>query len=103
MINAERIDAFLSGHNELKYVVVIECNNYSNIAELIIHNPETNEKTIQNVKFTPFIYLKDFKKCGLTLYENNSVLRDAALKKFGIKIKILTTKDDNGIYHHFRR
>ena len=96
MINAERIDAFLSGHNELKYVVVIECNNYSNIAELIIHNPETNEKTIQNVKFTPFIYLKDFKKCGLTLYENNSVLRDAALKKFGIKIKILTTKDDQG-------
>jgi DNA polymerase elongation subunit (family B) len=96
MISAEKIDHFLQGHNPKQYVVGIECNNYSNVADLIIHDPNTGKKTIEKQRYTPFLYLKDFKKHGLSLYDNDAAKRDEAIKKFNVKIKTLVTDDDQG-------
>jgi DNA polymerase elongation subunit (family B) len=92
----EQIESFLNGHNNKKYVVAIETYYHKNEADVIIHNPETQNKYVEQVKFTPFMFIKELKKCGLTLYGNNKELRDKALKKFGITIKQLKTTDDNG-------
>ena len=91
-----QIESFLNGHNNKKYVVAIETYYHKNEADVVIHNPETQNKYVEQVKFTPFMFIKELKKCGLTLYWNNKELRDKALKKFGITIKQLKTTDDNG-------
>lgn len=95
-ISSDQIEHFLNGHNPKKYVVCIECTNYSNVAELIIHNPETKEKYIEKEKFQPFIYLRDFKKLGLSLYDNDPIKRNEAMKKHKITIKKLVVGNENG-------
>ncbi len=94
--SSEQIEKFLNGHNDKKHVVAIETYYHKNEADVIIHNPVTNSKYIEQIPFKPFMFIKDLNKNGLVLYNNDKTLRDNALKKFGISIKILKTSDDNG-------
>ena len=69
--SAVQIENFLNGHNNKKYVVAVETYYHKNEADVIIHNPITNDKYVEQVAFKPFIFIKDLKKCGLTLYNDN--------------------------------
>lgn len=96
MINVNEVEKFLNGFNPLKYVVSIQCNNFSNKADVIIHNPETNEKKIEKIKYTPFIWIKDLKKQNITFYDNDESKKAEAINKYKIKIKKLNIEDKEG-------
>jgi DNA polymerase elongation subunit (family B) len=87
----EEIGKFLRGHNDkLKYVVNVETFTYHNEAHCIIHEPG-RAPYLHKEKFTPFLYLKDFKNYGINLYGGNEDAFRGNAEKFGIKIEELNT------------
>ena len=63
------IKEFLDGYNnELKYIVHIEANSNTNMAECVIH-PPGEQKRIEKIEYMPFLYCKDFKKQCIELYK----------------------------------
>lgn len=85
------IKEFLDGKNdELKYIVNVEANKYDNIAHCVIHKPN-GEKFIEQHKYTPFLYVKDFKKEGIVIYNNNVDLIKLKIKQYGIEFTKLKT------------
>jgi hypothetical protein len=69
------IKTFLEGENdELKYLVHVEVNPNKNIADCIIHPPDGGMEILK-VPFTPFMYVKDFKKNGIALFNNDKQLK----------------------------
>jgi DNA polymerase elongation subunit (family B) len=86
------IKGFLEGYNnDLKYLVNVETNPATNVAECIIHEP--NQKTrIENIKYEPFMYMKDLSKVGRELYKGKDKEYINAQKiKYGITITKLKT------------
>lgn len=96
MISPEQVEYFLNGYNPLKYVVAIESNAYSNKADVIIHNPETNEKKIEKIKFTPFLWFQYNKNQSKKLFDGDKHARKQAMEKYGIKYKDLKISDEEG-------
>ena len=85
------IKGFLEGYNEdLKYLVHVEANPNNNYAECIVHPPD-GEKQIMKVDYTPFSYVKDFKKHNITLYNGDTELQKEKMIQYGIKFKKLET------------
>lgn len=85
------IKSFLDGRNDdLKYLVNVETDPSTNIALCVIHEPN-KEHYIKSVKYEPFIYIKDFKKHGFSLYNDDKEYTIAKMKKYGITIKKMKT------------
>lgn len=84
------IQTFLEGSDELKYIVNIETNKYTNLADCIIHEPN-KQKELRQIKYTPFIYIKDLKKFNVKLYNGDDELTRIKMKMYGITITKLET------------
>ena len=89
----KEIKSFLDGYNEeLKYLVNVEIDPRTNMADCVIHEPN-QEKQIIKVAYEPFIYFKDFEKFGIKLFANNFIpkIYDQKLRQYGITITKLQT------------
>lgn len=85
------IKNFLDGENqELKYIVNVEGDYNTNIMKCIVHDPNDG-KSIKDIKYTPFLFIKDFKKEGIELYSNNKEIIPSKMLQYGIKIIKLET------------
>jgi DNA polymerase elongation subunit (family B) len=86
------IKSFLDGrNNDLKYLVNVETDSSSNLAECVIHAPGEEPKIIE-MRYEPFMYVKDLNKLEIKLYEGHSqIYRDSMAVKYGITIKKLKT------------
>lgn len=86
------IKGFLEGYNnDLKYLVNVETDPRTNLAECIIHPPGEPPKTVK-VKFEPFMYMKELTNTKYVLYPNNSEdIIHSKRMKYGIKITKLKT------------
>ena len=61
------IKGFLEGYNsEIKYLVNVETDSRTNIAECVIHEPG-KEPRIEKIRYQPFTYMKDLEKHGIDL------------------------------------
>lgn len=86
------IKGFLEGYNdELKYIVNVETDPSTNIAKCIIHEPELQPKII-DVRYEPFMYMKDLSKSNFYLYPNQPEdYIERKRIKYGITITELKT------------
>lgn len=86
------IKGFLEGYNEdIKYLVNVETDPRTNIAECVIHEPNQKPK-IENIKYLPFMYMKDLSRFGRVLYPNDSESYiESKRVKYGITITKLKT------------
>jgi hypothetical protein len=89
----KEIKNFLDGYNDdLKYLVNVEIDTSTNLADCVIHEPNSEKKIIK-VPYEPFIYMKDLKKLGLSLYNGNQLVYNEKLKQHGITIHKLLTNN----------
>lgn len=97
LVTDVEIDEFLNGKTDTSFsnVVAIECDNYRNTADLIIHK-KNGEKNITVVNFTPFLYMKDLGDLKNIFYNNDSKLKNESIAENGISIKKLEVKNGEG-------
>ena len=86
------IKCFLEGYNnDLKYIVNVETNSNNSEAECIIHEPNQNPKVV-NIRYEPFMYMKDLVKLGHILYAGRiEGIEESKRIKYGITITKLKT------------
>ena len=86
------IKGFLEGYNnDLKYIVNVETDPRTNIAECVIHEPN-KEPRIENVRYEPFMYMKDLAKLGHKIYDGRvGAIEEGKRIKYGITITKLKT------------
>ncbi len=66
------IKGFLEGYNnDLKYLVNVETDPSTNVAECVVHEPNKESKIIK-VEYEPFMYMKDLSKTNFQLYAGYS-------------------------------
>lgn len=91
------IEQFLEGKSDKKYVVAIECDYYSNLASVIVHDPEKG-KFIEKMKYSPFLFMKELpQEIKATFYKNDQSYKMKAMTENGITIKKVRTTDKNNI------
>jgi DNA polymerase elongation subunit (family B) len=113
----KEISKFLEGgNNDKKYVVNVETSYDSNIANCVIHAPTGH--TIEEIEFTPFIYIKDLKANNVHLYNDNREDQLFKMRFYGIEFtraetgnhprlkngfcwKVTSTKSSEAIYKFF--
>ena len=86
------IKGFLEGYNnDIKYLVNVETDPRTCIAECVIHEPNQKPR-IENIRYVPFTYMKDIGKLGITLYagRDQSYIESKRIK-YGIEITKLKT------------
>ena len=87
------IKGFLEGYNtDLKYLVNVETDSRTDIAECIIHPPNEKPKIV-DVRYKPFAHMKDLKRHGILLYPGKD---DEYIKSKQIKYGITITKLKTG-------
>lgn len=85
------IKTFLDGeNNELKYLVHVETNPNENVADCIVHPPD-GDKEILKVPFTCFMYIKDLKRNGITLFNGDKQWEKSMRIMHGIEFHKLKT------------
>jgi DNA polymerase elongation subunit (family B) len=86
------IKSFLEGYNnDLKYLVNVETDPSTNVAECIIHEPGKESKIIR-AEYEPFMYMKDLSKFNREIYVGKSdTLKESKKIKYGITITKLKT------------
>lgn len=85
------IKNFLDGSNdELQYLVHVETDRKTNKAVCFIHEPNQEPKTIE-VRYTPFLYIKDLKKHNRVLFNGDRDYTKRMMKKYGISMKRMKT------------
>jgi len=90
------IEKFLQGHNnEIKYLVNIEGEYFSNKVTLIFDIPGQGNKIVTDVEYNPFTYIKDLSKIGLSSYYNDPDKKKYNIKQYGIKFSKLETNDND--------
>lgn len=90
------IKSFLEGFNPKSNVISVETDYASNRARVYTQSPDSNEKRMELIPFKPFIYIKDFKRLGVKLFDDDRDKLIAALRRHEIKIKPMRITDDNG-------
>lgn len=88
----KEIKSFLDGRdNDFKYLVNVEIDRNSNVADCIIHKPNEEPKIVKK-HYEPFMYMKDLKKMGRQLFVGHTeeYVRNMGLKH-GIRITELKT------------
>ena len=86
------IKGFLEGYNnDIKYLVNVETDPRTDIAECIIHEPNQKPR-IEHIRYTPFTYMKDLERHGILLYpgKDQDYIESKRIK-YGIKITKLKT------------
>jgi len=86
------IKGFLEGYNnDIKYLVNVETDYGTDIAECVIHEPGLKPK-IEKIRYLPFTYMKDLARHGIILYpgKDESYIESKQIK-YGIKITKLKT------------
>ena len=86
------IKGFLEGYNnDIKYLVNVETDPRTDIAECVIHEPNQKPR-IENIKYLPFMYMKDLSRLGRELYvgRDDEYIKSKQIK-YGIKITKLKT------------
>ena len=86
------IKGFLEGYNsEIKYLVNVETDSRTDIAECIIHEPGQKPR-IEKIRYQPFVHMKDLKKHGIELYpgKDEEYIKSKQIK-YGITITKLKT------------
>lgn len=90
------IENFLQGfNNDIKYLVNIEGDYFSNTVSLIFDTPDKGNYVVRNVEYNPFLYVKDLDKIGLSLYFDNKEQKKYNIEKYGIKITRLETNGND--------
>jgi DNA polymerase elongation subunit (family B) len=84
------IKGFLDGYNNLKYLVNVETDPNNNIAECIIHEPGCDPEK-RNIKYTPFMYMKNLEQSKLKLYAHFPEILENKKIEYGITITPLKT------------
>lgn len=115
----KEISKFLEGgNNEKKYVVNVETNYKTNIAECVIHSPTGH--TIEEIEYTPFIFIKDLKANNIKIYNDDREVQLDYMKANGIEFtrmkteghprlkdgycwKVTSTKSSQAIYDFFTK
>jgi DNA polymerase elongation subunit (family B) len=93
-VSNERIEEFLEGSDQQKYIVSIEASYSEPMVTLVINDPELGKYT-EDVKFKPFLWFKE--EIGDLLYNRNKKLRLEMGTKYGVTIKRLKTANSDGI------
>ena len=93
-VSNEKIEQFLNGSNNQKYIVAIEAAYHEPIAHLVIHEPN-KPKRIEESVFKPFLWFKS--EVFNYLYEGKVYNRIKAENYYGVKIEKLRTHDDMGL------
>ena len=86
------IKGFLEGYNnEIQYLVNVETDNRTDIAECVIHEPGQKPR-IENIRYLPFMYMKDLSRLGRELYvgKDPEYIKSKQIK-YGITITKLKT------------
>ena len=86
------IKGFLEGYNnDIKYLVNVETDPRTDIAECVIHEPKQKPR-IENIRYLPFRYMKDLARLGRELYvgRDESYIESKRIK-YGITITKLKT------------
>ncbi len=96
------IKGFLEGYNnDLKYLVNVETDPSTNLADCIIHEPNKEPRTIK-MAYEPFMYMKDLPKLGYNLYEGYSdTYIESKRIKYGITITKLKTGNQKRLVNGF--
>jgi len=86
------IKGFLEGYNdEFKYIVNVETDRRTDIAECVIHEPNKPPR-IEKIRYRPFQYMKDLEKHGVFLYAGKTDEYIESKKiKYGVKVTKLKT------------
>lgn len=84
---------FLEGSNPKKYVVGIECTQNSNIASLIINDPEKG-KYVEKVEYKAFAWVTN--KVCTSLFNGNRVKLREKINEYNISFKLLKTENNEG-------
>jgi DNA polymerase elongation subunit (family B) len=85
------IKNFLDGSNDdLKYLVHVETDRKNNKATCFIQEPNQEPKEIE-VRYTPFLYVKDLKAHNRALYNGDKDFAIRMMKKYGISMKRMKT------------
>jgi len=86
------IKSFLDGYDDtIKYLVHVETDSRTNIGECIIH-PPGKDKYIEEIPYTPFLYVKDFEKNGIRdFYGNDKTYMESQKILHGITYHKLET------------
>ena len=86
------IKGFLEGYNnDLKYLVNVETDPSTNIAECVIHEPNQKPKIVK-IYYEPFMYVKDLTKLNYKLYKGaDENFIESKKIKYGITITKLKT------------
>lgn len=86
------IKGFLEGYNnDIKYLVNVETDSRTDIAECVIHEPNQKPR-IENIRYTPFSYMKDLERYGIMLYPGKDEdYKESKRIKYGITITKLKT------------
>jgi DNA polymerase elongation subunit (family B) len=79
------IKGFLEGYNDLKYIVNVETDPRTNIAECIIHEPGKNPE-IRKIEYMPFMYMKDLSIKGFILFPGKPDEFELKKHEYGITI-----------------
>lgn len=92
-VSPEVIEQFLIGHDEQKYIVAIESAYHVNEVYLIINDP-VKGKYIETHNFNPFVWAKH--EVSQLLFNGNRGEIMKAMKKYGVKIKVLKITNSEG-------
>jgi len=85
------IQSFLEGKNEdLKYIVNVEVNPFTDTAACVIHEPNATPRVEQH-RYTPFLYTKKLKDMGYALYNGDKQLLESKMIQYGITFKEMKT------------
>jgi len=86
------IKGFLEGYNkDIKYLVNVETDPRTDIAECIIHEPNQKPR-IENIRYQPFMYMKDLERLGRELYVGkDEEYIESKKTKYGVTITKLKT------------
>lgn len=92
-VSNERIESFLQGTNPQKYIVAVEATYNENKVTLVINDPETGKRMVQD-DYKPFCWFKE--DITTIMYEGKRMKIMEAEKRYNVKITRLSVSDDKG-------
>lgn len=92
----EKVQQFLAGRDPLEHIVSIECAYNENQVSIIYVNAD-GKKMVRKDDFKPFVWAKN--SIATRMFDGDRQKLLAAMREFGIKVKGLKTKNEDGKTH----
>ena len=99
MVSQEKIESFLLGEDDEKYIVSLEYDYRTNKIFKIIQDPEKG-KIIKTDNFIPFAWVSQFD--GIKFYGGSKAAQKEAMSTHGIIIEKLDSMDDERLKNGFK-